>query len=70
MMYSKRLWACPFFRWDEREQIHCEGGVVSFPDRESCAGYAGKYCGSVQGWKDCTIAKSMADYYERTESDG
>ena len=34
--YSHKTWACPFFRWDERLCVRCEGGCMSFPDRKSC----------------------------------
>lgn len=40
MGYSHRTWACPFYRWDERCKVHCEGGCVAFPDREAAAEYA------------------------------
>lgn len=35
--YSHKTWACPFFRWDERLCVRCEGGCMSFPDREALA---------------------------------
>lgn len=38
--YSHKTWACPFFHWDERLCVRCEGGCMSFPDREALAEYA------------------------------
>lgn len=63
-MYSRRNWACPFFKWDECDKIHCEGGKLTFRSRKSIEDYAQKYCGSIEGWKKCTIAESVEMYYE------
>ena len=41
--YSHKTWACPFFHWDERLCVRCEGGCMSFPDREALAEYADRY---------------------------
>ena len=34
MGYSNKTFACPFFKWDERLCVHCEGGRVTFPDKD------------------------------------
>ncbi len=65
--YSHRGWACPFFRWDERERISCEGGRMDFPDRMALTEYADRYCANVQGWKSCTMAEGLLRYYERMD---
>lgn len=67
MGYSNRTWACPFYTWDERKKIHCEGGCLSFRDREGLAEYANRHCGSTEGWKGCTLAQSLMSYYDRQE---
>ena len=64
--YSHRAWACPFFTWDERLCIHCEGGVVKFKDREAIVGYIDQHCACGVGWKECSIAIYLNSYYERT----
>lgn len=69
-MYSHRNWACPFFKWDECDKIHCEGGRLVFRSRESITDYADRYCGSVDGWQRCTIAASIETYYDRLHEDG
>ena len=56
--YSHKTWACPFFRWDERLCVRCEGGCMNFPDREAA---------NLQDWKSCTVAANLLKYYERTE---
>jgi hypothetical protein len=66
--YHHRLWACPYFRWDERRKIHCEGGcVLSFPDGPALREYIDRHCASVSGYPSCTVAEMRAKYYERTE---
>ena len=65
MGYSHRTWACPFYRWDERCKVHCDGGCVAFPDRKAAAEYARRYCGAVDGWQACSIAQGLRQYYER-----
>lgn len=65
--YSHKKFACPFFTWDEKFKVHCEGGCVKFRDRKEAGEYQDRYCASVTGWKDCTVAKSVENYYERTE---
>ena len=68
MGYSNRIWTCPFFTWDERQAVHCEGGRVVFQDREAIQEYAERHCASLNGWKDCSIACSLLRYYERKEN--
>ena len=65
--YSSKTWACPFLTWDERLKIHCEGGCVAFPDRKAYTEYTDRYCASVEGWMDCTMASLLLGYYERTD---
>lgn len=68
--YSHKTWACPFFRWDERMCVHCEGGKVDFPDMDTRGEYIDRYCASVPGWEKCTIASSLENFYERKEKHG
>ena len=69
MGYSNRTWSCPFFTWDERLCVHCEGGCVTFPDREAEQDYIRQYCASrdAVGWKACSVAGNLLKYYERTD---
>lgn len=65
--YSNRAWTCPFFRWDERLCVRCDGGCMNFPDRATLTEYADHYCASVEGWKGCTMAASLLKYYDRKD---
>lgn len=67
MGYSNLSWQCPFFKWDEPCRIHCEGGRQVFPDRVTARRYAGRYCANMPGWKACSLADSLLDYYEGEE---
>lgn len=66
----QRTWVCPFYKWDERLCVHCEGGGrAAFPDRETAKDYADRYCGSLDGWEKCTLAAARVRYYERTDKE-
>ena len=68
MGYSNKTFACPFFKWDERLCVHCEGGRPSFPDRTAAQEYINQFCGDVTGWKNCSIARTLLRFYERTDT--
>lgn len=68
--YSGRVWACPFFRWDERLRVHCEGGKMSLTDPRTFESYACRYCCDVDGWDRCSLAKALVEQYERREREG
>lgn len=63
--YSNRKWACPFLRWDEKLKVHCEGGGVSLPDRETFSGYVERFCACPDGWRACSIAAALLQYHEK-----
>ena len=65
--YTHVNWVCPFFKWDERLRIHCEGGRQVYPDRQAARDYAQRYCTHMEGWKCCSVAENLLRYYERTE---
>lgn len=62
--YSSRRFQCPFFKWDERKKVHCEGGVVALPVPE-LRRYMDRYCASLEGWKGCPLANALWEYYDR-----
>ena len=63
--YSGRLWQCPYFRWDERQAIHCEAGCVAFPVRPTYLTYASEYC--CDNWRRCTLARALERQYDEEE---
>ena len=65
-MYSNKTFLCPFFTWDERTRVHCEGGRMSFKDRKAAMEYIDRYCAGE--WRGCTMAAALLRYYEREEN--
>ena len=65
--YSHKTWICPYFQWDERRKVHCEGRCcVAFPDQKAYEEYTGAFCANRNGgWRRCTIAQALNGYYER-----
>lgn len=60
MGYSNRVWKCPFFRWDKREEIHCEDGHAKvFQHQRELAAWAREHCGKETGWEACPIAQAL-----------
>lgn len=60
MGYSNRVWRCPFFRWDKREEIRCEGGHIRrFQHQRELAAWARNYCGRETGWEACPTARAL-----------
>lgn len=66
MSSTSRQIQCPFFLWDEKKKLHCEGGVLTLPGKETNR-YMDRYCAHMQGWKDCPIAKSLTAYYDSVD---
>jgi hypothetical protein len=66
--YRTRRWRCPFFRWDERFSVHCEGGCVSLP-KEVFVGFINDFCDSEGGWEKCPVAKRLMHFYDTYQQD-
>ena len=63
---------CPFITVDYKSvngklRIRCERALIEFADGRERKEFICKYCGSLNGWKDCTIAQSAMRHYEREE---
>ena len=70
MDYWHRAWTCPFFKWDKQQLVGCEGGKLCFPDKESAIAYMDTYCAHDEnGWKKCSVAASLLEYYDRLEKE-
>ena len=60
--------ACPFYDFDTRERIGCEGGiVVEMPDRRDLKQIMREYCCDVNRWEECPIAKIIVKKYEQED---
>ncbi len=60
-------WCCPFFTWEEKNCVHCEGAKLRFGTAEGRLDYARRFCANASGWKDCTLAQNLVREFERSE---
>ena len=61
------MWCCPFFKWEEKLTVHCEGAKLRFGTDSARLDYARRYCANAKCWKDCTLAQNLIRDYERNE---
>ena len=57
---------CPYFSWEDKLFLHCEMGVQEFPDRQARDEYVDAYCGDPLHYRNCTLARVLGEFYERT----
>ena len=70
MDYWHKKWRCPFFIWDDREHVACEGKCkISFPDDVAAKEFMEGFCASDPGWEKCAIAENKLRFYERKEKE-
>ena len=67
MGYSNKTFVCPFFGWDERLCVHCEGGRLNFRDREAAVDYIDRHCACLGGWQECSLAAALLRQYEKED---
>ncbi len=60
-----RVYICPYWNWEEKLSVHCEGGLICFPDARMKREFVCRYCAHLPGWERCTIAGAWGEYYER-----
>lgn len=60
---------CPFYINEKRLKTFCEGGTLKSPDLRYRREFLMDYCASEEGWRTCTIAKSLDKYYCRSENE-
>lgn len=67
--YFPKLFICPYYTWDDRLSVHCEGGKISFHDTESANAYKENFCTCQSGWKKCTVSLYLTKYYDRIQGE-
>lgn len=71
MSHRHISWWCPFFYYDTKEYIACEGGTrVRFESNEQLQEYAHKYCATPNGCYGCSIALTLFAKYEEDGTNG
>jgi hypothetical protein len=58
-----KTWKCPYFKWDGRREVSCEGGRIRFPDGRAAGGYMTAFCAG--DYRRCTVAQALEDFYAR-----
>lgn len=64
MAGSRRIWACPYYRYDKGGRVYCEAARVDFKKAETRKKYWNSYCSSASGWERCSLAGALVDEYE------
>ena len=64
MGYSQLTFCCPYYESNGKRSVRCEGGRLRLPSRETTTGYFNAYCGDVNGWRRCTVARAITRFYE------
>lgn len=62
-----KTYTCPFWKWERGVAMGCEGCRMNFPDDKAKRDFAERHCASLEGWKRCSIAGNLLEFYERTE---
>lgn len=65
-----KTYTCPFWKWEKEKAMSCEGCRMAFPDDGAKREYIERYCASLTGWEECSIAGNLLQFYERMEQDG
>ena len=58
---------CPFFKREKKLILRCEGATLKFPDKEARSEFVLGCCANVYGWRKCSIAHCLENYYFRKE---
>ena len=61
-----RTWTCPYWVREEKNCIVCQRAQLRFVDHKSFCEFAGKYCSSITGWRECTLAQFCTEQYEKS----
>ena len=67
MGYSQLTFCCPYYESNGKRSVHCEGGRITLPGCGTGRAYFSEYCGDVNGWRRCTIARAITRFYEAEE---
>ena len=59
-------WCCPYYKWDGKGTVHCEGGKLKLPPA-AAEDYIRTYCADNPGWRRCTVARAVTRFYEQLE---
>ena len=65
--------ACPFYRWQDKNRIACEGTTkhntisLIFGDSNAKLDHRARHCRSINGYKGCRVAQMLYQKYADKE---
>ena len=62
MEYWHKLFECPFYKWNEKRTIGCEGGRITIESKVAFLEFM-ETCETK--WKSCPIARALMNDAER-----
>ena len=66
-VYSERVFCCPYYDGGGTRSVNCEGGKIRLPSGGAARDYFSEYCGDLNGWRRCTLARTITRFYEAEE---
>ena len=63
--YRQLDFACPYYGWESKSAVHCDGGNVKLPNGAAAEEYFLTYCANVPGWRRCTVARAITRHLEK-----
>ena len=66
--YRNEVFTCPYYGWETKSAVNCEGGKIRLPDAEAAREYFRTYCTDLNGWRRCTVARAITRHYEAGEA--
>lgn len=66
--HKSTAFCCPFYGWDSKIAVTCEGGKIALPEHGATWQYMREYCADANGWRRCTVARMLLRHYEAGEA--
>lgn len=59
-----KTWVCPFWKWEERLTVYCEGAKTEFRTPGARTAYIDRFCANIPGWEQCPLAAELSKCFE------
>ena len=70
MGWRNVTWVCPYFHYDEKLLVACEGGTrIKFDDIQTLRQYEDAHCCSMDGYHKCSVAQALEEKYREEDKD-
>ena len=64
-----KMICCPWYSGSVPDELHCKIARLRFATRQGRREYINRYCGSVDGWRGCSLAIHCNTEYEEGRMD-